>query len=292
MARLAAKKPTLTAEARSTLPGSFVELSAGVTHYELRGAADAELVVLIHGNAAPMISWDHTVGPLCDAGFRVLRYDVFGHGYSDRPKLARYDRSFYNVQLTELLSRLDVPSPVSIVGTSQGGSNAVCFAAANPGAVRKLALLAPLVDVLPGSTGIMYKLLLRPGIGEFLLRLVNDQKLADISDAVVSPATKAALQPGVAEQYTYDGKRAAILANLRGDGLSDATSCYRQVGNQGIPLLATCGTRDRKIPRDSMNRLRDLVPGIEYHEIEGAGHLAHYEFPDLVNPLLIRFLSA
>jgi len=27
------------------------------------------------------------------------------------------------------------------------------------------------------------------------------------------------------------------------------------------------------------------------HDIEGAGHLAHYEFPDRVNPLLIRFLT-
>lgn len=248
-------------------------------------------MVLIHGNAAPMITWDRTVGPLCEAGFRVLRYDLFGHGFSDRPKLAKYDRSFHNVQLTELLSRLSIPSPVSMVGTSQGGSNAVCFAAANPGAVRRLALLAPLVDVLPGSEGIMYKLILRPGVGEFLLLLVGDRKLADISDAVVSPGTKADLQPRVAEQFHYRGKRAGVLANLRGDGLSDATSCYRQVGNQGVPLLVTCGTRDQKIPRDSMDRLRGLLPGIDYHEIEGAGHLAHYEFPDLVNPLLIRFLS-
>jgi pimeloyl-ACP methyl ester carboxylesterase len=292
VARLEARKPTLTAEARSGLPGSFIELSAGVTHYELRGDAGAEVVVLIHGNAAPMITWDHAVGPLCDAGFRVLRYDLFGHGFSDRPKLARYDRGFYNLQLTELLSRLSIPGPVSLVGTSQGGSNAVCFAAENPGAVRKLALLAPLVDVLPGSEGTAYKLILRPGVGEFLLLLVGDRKLADISDAVVSPETKAALQPKVAEQFRYRGKRAAVLANLRGDGLSDATSCYRRVGNQGIPLLLTCGTRDQKIPHDSMNRLRDLLPDTEYHEIEGAGHLAHYEFPDLVNPLLIRFLRS
>ena len=40
-----------------------------------------------------------------------------------------------------------------------------------------------------------------------------------------------------------------------------------------------------------MTRLRDLLPDIEYHQIEGAGHLAHYEFADRVNPLLIRFLS-
>lgn len=57
-------------------------------------------------------------------------------------------------------------------------------------------------------------------------------------------------------------------------------------------MLLTLGTSDRKIPRESMRRLRDLLPGIEYHEVDAAGHLAHYELPDRVNPILIRFLTA
>ena len=83
--------------------GSFVKLSAGVTHYELRGDTEGDCVVLIHGNAAPYVSWDNTIEDLGAAGFRVLRYDLFGHGYSDRPRLDRYNRHFYNTQLAELL---------------------------------------------------------------------------------------------------------------------------------------------------------------------------------------------
>ena len=52
----------LTAEVRRGLPGSFVELPAGVTHYELRGEADVGTVVLIHGNAAPSVTSDRTIG--------------------------------------------------------------------------------------------------------------------------------------------------------------------------------------------------------------------------------------
>jgi len=286
-----ARRQDLTAEARKTLPGSFVELSAGVTHYEIRGDADAENVVLIHGNAAPYVTWDRTIGPLCDAGFRVLRYDLLGHGFSDRPRLPKYDRHFYNAQLAELLHRLGVPYPVRVVGTSQGGSIAACFAAENPGAVSKLALLAPFFDQLPGQDSVAYRLLLTPVVGELFLKLAGDRKLGDLSDAVVSIDTVAALERQVAEQFRYRGKRRAILANLRGDALADATSCYRSVGEQGIPLLLTLGTLDQKIARESMSRLRELLPDIEYHEIEGAGHLAHYEFPDQMNPLLTRFLA-
>lgn len=281
----------LTEEVRSGLPGSFVELSAGITHYEIRGDEGGETVVLIHGNAAPQATWDRTIGPLCDAGFRVLRYDLYGHGFSDRPRLHRYDRHLYKAQLAELLAHLELRYPVRLVGSSQGGSIATCFAAEKPGTVSKLALLAPFVDELPGQEGIAYRLVTTPVLGELLLGVMGDRKLADLSDAVVSTHAAAELQRQVAEQFRYEGKRRAILANLRGDALKDATSCYRRVGEQGIPVLLTYGTQDRKIPPESMLRLRNLLPEIDYHEIEGAGHLAHYEAPDQVNPLLTRFLA-
>jgi pimeloyl-ACP methyl ester carboxylesterase len=121
---------------------------------------------------------------------------------------------------------------------------------------------------------------------------VGDEKLADLSDSIESADTRAVLEPEVAKQFRYAGKRRAILANWRGNGLRDATSCYESVQEQGIPTLLTWGTLDKKLSGDSMRRLRDVLPGIEYHEVEGAGHLAHYEFPNRINPLLISFLNS
>lgn len=281
----------LSDDVRTGLSGSFVELSAGVTHYEIRGEDGREVVVLIHGNAAPQVTWDRTIGPLCDAGFRVLRYDLFGHGFSDRPRLSTYDKHFYNVQLAELLSHLDVTYPVRLVGSSQGGGIATCFAAEHPGSVSRLALLAPFFDELPGSEGLAYRLVTTPVVGELLLRVLGDRRLADLSDAVVSVDGVSELQRQVTEQFRYEGKRRAVLANLRGDALEDATPCYLSVREQGIPVLLTYGAQDQKMPRECMIRLRELLPDIEYHEIDGAGHLAHYEAPDRMNPLLTRFLA-
>ena len=285
------RSPDLTGATREKLTGSFVELSAGVTHYELRGDTEGELVVLIHGNAAPYVTWDNTIEDLCAAGLRVLRYDLFGHGFSDRPRLRTYDRRFYNTQLADLLSRLEIPHPVLVVGSSQGGSIGACFAAENPGRVKKLALLAPFFDDFAGSRGVLASLLRSPLVGELLLRLAGDDKFIDLSDSIVSDDMRAALEPEVANQFRFGGKRRAVLANLRGDALQDATSCYDSVKEQGIPTLLTWGTLDEKIPADSMQRLRKLLPGIEYHEIERAGHLAHYESPERIYQLLIRFLT-
>ena len=284
-------KPDLTAQTREGLPGSFVELTVGVTHYELSGDIDGQSVVLIHGNAAPYVTWDNTVGDLCDAGFRVLRYDVIGHGFSDRPRLRTYDTHLYNTQLAELVDRLDIPYPILVVGTSQGGSIGACFASKHPGKVDKLALLSPFFDDFEGSGGVFATLAKTPFVGEVVLQLVPDAKISDLSERLASADKRAILEPQVAEQMRFRGKRRAILANGRGDALTDATSCYEGVKVQGIPTLLTWGTQDKLLAGDSMSRLRDLLPDIEYHEIEGASHLAHYEFPERVNPILIRFLE-
>ena len=284
-------KLDLTPETRRELPGSFVELSGGVTHYELQGDIDGRNVVLIHGNAAPYVTWDNTVGDLCDAGFRVLRYDVFGHGFSDRPRLRTYTTKLYNTQLIELLDHLDIPYPILVVGTSQGGSIGACFASHYPGKVEKLALLSPFFDDFEGSGGTFATLVKTPLVGEVAFQLVPDAKISDLSERLASADKRAILEPQAAEQLRFRGKRRAILANWRGDGLTDATSCYEGVKAHGIPTLLTWGTRDKLITGDSMGRLRDLLPDIEYHEVDGASHLAHYEFPERINPILIQFLE-
>lgn len=281
-------KPNLTPETRKGLPGSFVGLPTGVTHYELRGDPDARCVVLIHGNAAPYVSWDNTVDDLVDAGLRVLRYDVIGHGFSDRPRLRTYDGDLYNRQLAELIDQLDIAYPVSVVGTSQGGSIGACFAAANPGRVERLALLAPFFDEYEGGPFLV--LLKTPLVGELLFGLVPDAKIVDRTEYIESDEIRAGLESKVAEQLRFKGKRRAMLANARGDALVDATSWYEGVKAQGIPTLLTWGTNDI-LPEGSIRRLRDLIPDIEYHELEGAKHLAHYEFPERINPILVEFLT-
>ncbi len=272
-------------------PDGYADLPSGRTHYELRGDPHGDVVVLVHGNAAPSATWDHTIGALADAGFRVLRYDLLGHGSSDRPRLRAYDRALYNAQLEELLAHLGITGPVSLVGSSQGGSIATCFAAEHPGLVTRLALLAPFFDELPGSDTLAYRLVTTPVLGELLMAAMGTRRLLDLSDAVVSVDAVPELRRRVADQLRVPGKRRAVLANLRGDALRDATSCYQRVKEQGIAVLLTCGTEDRKIPRESISRLRSLLPDAEYHDVEGGAHLAHYEIPGVMNPILTRFLA-
>lgn len=121
--------------------------------------------------------------------------------------------------------------------------------------------------------------------------MAGDSKFSDLSGRISVPDKKAALETEVAKQLQFRGKRRAILANWRGDSFINPTTDYVEVKTQGIPALLTWGTEDKMLPEDSMKRLRDLIPDIEYHEIDGASHLAHYEYPERVNPILIEFLT-
>ncbi len=279
----------LNERTRARLDGEFIELSGGVTHYELKGEQGPKTIVLVHGNTAPSVTWDNTVDALVEAGFKILRYDVFGHGFSDRPDIETYDRDVYDTQLVELLDALVITRPVYMAGTSQGGCISVYFAAKHPGSVEKLALLAPFFESFEGAGAAA--LLKTPIIGEYLIRLVGDKNLIDPSKGLYSDEKAAALIENLKAQLHYKGKKKAVLANLRGNALEDATEFYGEVKKQDIPILLTWGTQDQSISGTSINALRDVIPAIEYYELDNAAHLAHYEFPERLNPILINFFK-
>src|SRR5262245_44070011 len=133
---------TLDDARRRALGGEFVKLSAGYTHYQIGGPEEGLPVVLVHGTSVPFFVWDALFEVLTQAGFRVLRYDLFGRGYSDRPD-ARYDLELFVRQLEELIDRVGMKQPLDLVGFSLGGVIASEFVLRHASTVRKLALIGP-----------------------------------------------------------------------------------------------------------------------------------------------------
>ena len=77
----------LNDQVRAGLEGDFIRLSDGYTHYQWAGPEDGQVVVLLHGFSVPYFLWDYVFKDLSEAGFRVLRYDLYGRGYSDPPRI-------------------------------------------------------------------------------------------------------------------------------------------------------------------------------------------------------------
>jgi len=108
------------------------------TAYEASGPADSPVVVLIHGLGVNRHLWQWHL-PALSARYRVLSYDLFGHGDSAPPP-ATPSLSLFSAQLLELLDHLGVES-AAIVGFSLGGMINRRFALDTPERVRALAIL-------------------------------------------------------------------------------------------------------------------------------------------------------
>lgn len=104
------------------------------------GPADAPPLVLLHGSASTTLEWIADVVAWAEH-FRVYAIDLLGEpGLS---AAVRPDLGAHVEWLDDVLDGLDVPGPVSIVGSSLGGWFALDYAIQRPDRVRKLALLTP-----------------------------------------------------------------------------------------------------------------------------------------------------
>jgi pimeloyl-ACP methyl ester carboxylesterase len=279
----------LTPEERSSLPGKFIELSDGVTHYKQGGAEDGSVVVMVHGFAVPMFILDATYKALSQAGFRVLRYDLYGRGFSDRPFM-KYDLELFTHQLTDLLERLHIFQPVSLIGLSMGGIISAAFADQFPGSVAKLVLIDP--AGLPLKFSPLIKLLTLPGLGEILFNLVGENNLENgILGSMYDPAYIREFKQRIKPQMRYKGYKRALLSTTRAGFIDRGLETYKRIGRSDLPVLLIWGEEDKTVPFKHSRNLIELIPQMEFHPVPGAGHIPHYEKPEIVNPILIDFLE-
>jgi pimeloyl-ACP methyl ester carboxylesterase len=101
--------------ARRHAPGAFATLSRGVTHYRWMGAARGPVAVCVHGLTTPSFVWYGIAQGLGAIGFRVLIYDLYGRGYSDRPD-GPQDSAFFVTQLEDLLEDQGVDGDITLLG--------------------------------------------------------------------------------------------------------------------------------------------------------------------------------
>jgi len=107
------------------------------TAYSLTGPEDAPVLVLIHGLGLSSELWRAHLSAY--ANYRVLNYDLYGHGHSG-PTPETASLQLYARQLSNLMDELEL-SHASIVGFSIGGMINRRFAIDFPDKLDKLIIL-------------------------------------------------------------------------------------------------------------------------------------------------------
>jgi pimeloyl-ACP methyl ester carboxylesterase len=278
------ERATLDDAARARAPGTFVALPHGHVHVELAGPENGPPVVLVHGFSVPSYIWDPTFAMLRDAGYRVLRFDLYGRGWSDRPD-AIYDRDFFADQLGAVMDAHGF-ARAHVVGLSMGGAIAGRFAARHPERVERLALIAPMTlerDISPVQL---------PLVGEWIMRVHLLPQLADgqLQD-FVEPERFAEWPARFREQMTYRGFSRALLSTIRHTATASSLADFRAVGQAATPVLLVWGREDGVLPFDQHAHVLDAIPHAVLVPVDAAGHLPHMERPDVVEPALRAFLA-
>jgi pimeloyl-ACP methyl ester carboxylesterase len=282
----------LTNEVRSTLPGEFIELSDGYVHYELAGPVDGEVVVLVHGFSAGAFVWDNNYEYLVGEGFRVLRYDMYGRGFSDRPYL-RYDFELFTRQLYELIQKLGLSQrKVNLVGLSMGGGVCIIFTDQYHELVNKVSLIDPMgFSVGSYSNRILYGLMKTPGFNRLLKRYMHHEFfLESQKDDFPESAVIDGYLNKYREPLRYKGFLRAIHSTASNIEFTSLRDTYERIGKR-VPMQLFWGEKDKTMPFHVSKEVLEAVPSIKFHPIMNAGHQPQYSHAQEVNRQLAEFLK-
>jgi len=274
------EKKALTDADREGVPGSFIKLKSGVTHYQLAGPDTGQVVVLLHGFSVPYYIWDGTFEYLSQHGYRVLRYDDFGRGYSDRPNTV-YNQSLYFSQLTQLVDTLRLKKPFNVIGVSFGGRLAANFATINPAPVNKVILIDPgYADMEPDKPEIMAKYYeaIHP----------NERALIQLSDFKY-PARHPDWVNKYRVQMQYKGFAHALISTMF-NYKCDGKQTYTKLNSTHKPVLLIWGREDQTDVFNYSDSVRSVLH-TQFFPVDDAAHLPHIEQPAKVNARILEFLK-
>lgn len=256
---------------------AFYETEDKKIYYELTG--EGTPLVLIHGVALDSRIWGDL--PTWLGGkYRVLNYDLRGHGKSFAPETGYSYRDLV-ADLNELITALEMPK-ISIVAHSLGGAVAIKFALRHPGKVDKLVLAAPHIVGYTDYQGWpnVYRTARQIDVDQAKISWETFRLFSRLKDG--SPEKKLFLDclrdfPGTMWTDTQAG-RYIVESDLK------------IVDKLAAPTLLLCGREDLDfLPVAKL--INAQLPQGSLFEIPDCGHMIHLEKPEIFKRELAAFLK-
>ncbi|MBF9017936.1 MULTISPECIES: alpha/beta fold hydrolase [unclassified Oceanispirochaeta] len=281
------EKKSLNNTVREQSGNDYVKLSEGWTEYEIDGPENAPAVILIHGLSVAMYDWDRQYQVLVDEGYRVLRYNHYGRGLSDRPR-NKYDSSRYVRQLKELMDALDIDQAY-LVGHSMGGLVTAAFAAEHPDKVMRQILISPALHMAENNSGVT--LVRIPILGDLMAISILPRILTERAEKLFRHSgisESEAYVNAFTSQTGYRGFSRSVKSLFRNNMMEDFSDTYARL--QGDRTLLIWGGNDGSVPAKHTEKIISVLPGIHTAFLEGCGHMPNMEEAEKVNSLILDFL--
>lgn len=248
-------------------------LSGISIQYEVTGEGPA--LLLTSGYAATGRMWRPQEKPLADAGYRLITWDLRGHGQTDSPEdPAQYSEALTIADMRGLLDLLGVDKAV-VGGLSLGGFMSLAFYVAHPDRVRALVLC----DTGPGYRNPEA----RAGWNRSAERRATAFEEKDLAALGASAEVQATGRYHRSAQGLAHAAR-GMLAQFD----SRVIDCLPEIK---VPTLIIVGEKDEPF-RGASEYMAAKIPGASLEVIPDAGHAANIDQPDAFNRVLVAFLGS
>lgn len=264
-----------------------------------RGSA----VILIHGFGGSSGHWRKNISELANS-HRVFAIDLVGFGFSDKPSPSSFDYTFENWadQVLDFAQEV-IGEAAFLIGNSIGCIVALQAAVRSPQSCIGVAMLDCSLrllhekkrETLPwyqqASTPIFQQILAWKPIGHFFFSQVAKPKAvanflkqaygnpATVTDELVDVILTPAFEPGAADvflsfiQYSHGPLAEELLPQME------------------RPVLILWGEADPWEPIEMGRSLANYDSVQDFISLPGVGHCPQDEAPELVNPLLLKWMQ-
>lgn len=284
------ERRVLNDAARREAPGHHVRLADGMTHYEVAGPDTGQVVLMAAAFSVPAFIWDPLYQRLADSGFRVIRFDYYGRGWSDRLD-ATYDQDLFVRQMSGLLDSLGVTAPVALAGVSYGAAMVTSFADSHADRVKSLIYIDPVFNnrrPLPAAERSAlawdYEMVFKDGSTEMAEGQLYDFLYPDRHPDWVSRYKVQQQFKGTREAW----RRTRVAISTAPDQMEQ----LKRVGLSPRPVLVVWGKQDPVAEFSESDGVLQALPQGKLAAIDSAGHLSYGDQPDAVTAAVVQFLRA
>jgi len=257
----------------------FIDLPNVRLHYSFTGPAPAPALIFSNSLGTKFSMWD-AQAPAFEKQFRLLRYDMRGHGQSSAPP-PPYAVPDLARDILALADSLNI-TRFHFCGLSIGGMIGMSLALQAPERLSKLILCntAPKIGT--------------PEFWNTRIQTVETKGMKEVAGAVTARWFTPAFQASSPEKV---GNAIQVLESLDPQGYIGGCTAVRDfdfradVARIRAHTLVISGTHDPAATAADGRALAEQIPGARYSELN-TSHLSNIEDPAHFNEAVLSFLTA
>ena len=251
--------------------GNFAELKNGYTYFNINNRFSENTLVFIHGFSVPSYIWDKTYNSAKEKGYKVIKLDLYGRGFSENPSLDYTDELFAN-QVIELLEVLEIKT-ATFLGLSNGGRVISKIADLKPNIVEKLVYVS-------ASSFNSHKEIENKNVSKNEIKDFIENKYPTISSGQLSDFKYPENYPNWDDKYEellkFNGFARALISTLKNHVNLDSEN--KEISDSNKTVYTIWGDSDSVVVYNEIkDKLNKLLPNRFEYIVPNSGHLPHIE---------------